>query len=1134
MSNENLINKDQIVDGKNILTDTQHDALLNLLLNGGTGGGGGDALNSEVVHLEGNETIQGIKTFTESPQVPDPINLGDVAKVQTVLDRIQQSSAIRIVGSFGPGNSQLPVTSLPALPNNADANTYGLFPAWVCVVEEANAPLYDVNSDTEWQPLEIAIWASTMGIWLKVPNGEGVYSINGRTDNELILNLKDLADVDDYTIADIGKVLEIYNDNGVARLRPVVPSGGGGGLSVIPTSENLHHPVDGYNDPSKPSQTEGIYFNLDNTGTYAWDIDKLSFVNNPTIDYERIEYIMVMFGTGGDGSGGNAAAWEYKDVTGTWVRAAFHKHYNQEDDAFSGQLVAVPYEHVRMNGQLEVRVIGGLSKDAVRAVIRSVKLVAPPGGNIITLPTGSVVEVVSGQMGASGTFIEAPVALGAPTYIEATTLAHTTSDDYRVWDTETKAYSDDWGQAMSELNDSIVTDTDITELTINGSGHFSVNADEHESTLILNIVIDWQNSLINYSGYVNVGAGPGYHANYLGSQSIGSGTVDISIDKRTGVDALFTTPTIRLNKTTKTIERLPRIGFAGANVVLPLAFDVVNKRRVTAIGSAASYAELSDTDALSTGDAGKGIEIYNAGGVMKLRPTTKFANVNDVVNKAGSQTITGIKTFATSPLVPTTTNPNAAINLQQAQAMAGGTPILGCKRLPEYAGGRGNSMYQDGLSYINTDDEVVVIGANSDERFGNGQTNMEFPGMMIPLPAGVTEKPSKLYITGGNNILVLTEANNVFSSGKNNKNQLGIAGWSGTGNAFNLTKSAITNVKKVVVGDHGCETIGYLKHNGDLHIMGENQYGQCGNGDQIDVTVVGGPVLTNVADCISGGSWNGTNHTQSFLALLNDGSIRHVGYGGDGQSGDGGTVNAHTTWDNPLAAVTSEDIVDIQTCGGDARHTYFALTITGKLYCWGHNDRGVCGTGNSTHVTTPILMASNVAKFWCHGGYPRIFIKYNNGTIQGCGDNGRGKLSVGDTADRNVLTNVIIPAGVNIVEIYGFGGIETDGGTTIAVSDTGYLYSCGYNEHSENSLGFDSAQVTTLTAMICSFNNGRKTLASIDPTDPAICIDYVSSNGGKAFVCSDLYELYGCGQSRWHFFSRNNDRSSYLTKLHIT
>ena len=167
---------------------------------------------------------------------------------------------------------------------------------------------------------------------------------------------------------------------------------------------------------------------------------------------------------------------------------------------------------------------------------------------------------------------------------------------------------------------------------------------------------------------------------------------------------------------------------------------------------------------------------------------------------------------------------------------------------------------------------------------------------------------------------------------------------------------------------------------GILKGMGHNQYGQLGDGTNIDRNV-SVQIDINVT-AISAGSYHS-------LYLKNDGTLRAVGKNEFGQLGNGTTVDSNTSV-----------FVDSNVSKISAGHiSSFYIKTDGSLWGMGNNHNGMLGTGNVSDVYTPVKIADGVCSVYAEE-FHCIFIK-NDATLWAMGYNGYGQLGDGTTKEHH-------------------------------------------------------------------------------------------------------------------------------------
>ncbi|MFO0629301.1 MAG: MopE-related protein, partial [Polyangiales bacterium] len=170
----------------------------------------------------------------------------------------------------------------------------------------------------------------------------------------------------------------------------------------------------------------------------------------------------------------------------------------------------------------------------------------------------------------------------------------------------------------------------------------------------------------------------------------------------------------------------------------------------------------------------------------------------------------------------------------------------------------------------------------------------------------------------------------------------------------------------------------------------------------------------------------GYEHT---CVLLNNRTIRCVGYNGYGQLGDGTTTNR-------TATVAVSGVTTATSVVGGYYHACARLT-DGTARCWGYNGHGEIGDNTATTRVTATVVSglSNVRQL--DAGIYHTCAVLNDGTVRCWGYNGYGQI--GD----NTTTNRLVPTAVsglfNVVQI------SAGGYSTCAVKSNGTVWCWGYN-----------------------------------------------------------------------------------------
>lgn len=132
--------------------------------------------------------------------------------------------------------------------------------------------------------------------------------------------------------------------------------------------------------------------------------------------------------------------------------------------------------------------------------------------------------------------------------------------------------------------------------------------------------------------------------------------------------------------------------------------------------------------------------------------------------------------------------------------------------------------------------------------------------------------------------------------------------------------------------------------NGDVHCWGANSFGQIGDG-----TISPFKGATRV-DELSGNAKEVSTGIAHSCALLGNGTVRCWGANNYGQLGTGNTNNAT----KPVTVAGLPRPAVAMSAGGN--HTCARLDDQ-SIRCWGRNDRGQLGNNSRTNSSTPVVLA---------------------------------------------------------------------------------------------------------------------------------------------------------------------------------
>lgn len=222
-------------------------------------------------------------------------------------------------------------------------------------------------------------------------------------------------------------------------------------------------------------------------------------------------------------------------------------------------------------------------------------------------------------------------------------------------------------------------------------------------------------------------------------------------------------------------------------------------------------------------------------------------------------------------------------------------------------------------------------------------------------------------------------------------------------------------------GSHTC----VIADDGNTYCWGSNTYRQLGDGTQIDRD---GPVRVTALSVQPTAIAAGWNHN---CVITPASGAQCWGLNQFGQLGNGNTNETDVAVDviglsSGVAAIT-----------GGRRHGC-AVTQSGKAKCWGANDYGQLGTGDTTASSIPVTVSgldSGVVAI--AGGDFSTCAILSGGALKCWGRNESGQLGIGTQVDALVPTPVTgLSSGVVNVSIHSYGAC--------AVLQTGALKCWGY------------------------------------------------------------------------------------------
>ena len=257
------------------------------------------------------------------------------------------------------------------------------------------------------------------------------------------------------------------------------------------------------------------------------------------------------------------------------------------------------------------------------------------------------------------------------------------------------------------------------------------------------------------------------------------------------------------------------------------------------------------------------------------------------------------------------------------------------------------------------------------------------------------------------------------------------------------------NVKDIIFGQiHQ----GFLNNKGELRTIGQNHYGQLGNGNCEDTLESFSIPLKNVKSASFGRYHSAALKEDGSLWVWGNNISRRCGlekgdkistpvklldgvktYYIDYDMGDSyairsdGSLWAWGVYSGTAKKMIGSGIVSASFSGNN----HAAVSESGNLYVWGKNESGQLGTGNSSEVTSVKKIASNVKTATMTE--TNLFILKKDGSLYSCGSNECGTVGNGGTA--NVKTPVKVLSSVS--------SIIAGSSRILALTKAGTLYAWG-------------------------------------------------------------------------------------------
>ncbi|NVB38516.1 DUF4215 domain-containing protein [Pseudenhygromyxa sp. WMMC2535] len=315
---------------------------------------------------------------------------------------------------------------------------------------------------------------------------------------------------------------------------------------------------------------------------------------------------------------------------------------------------------------------------------------------------------------------------------------------------------------------------------------------------------------------------------------------------------------------------------------------------------------------------------------------------------------------------------------------------------------------------------------------------------------------------GGQHTCAIFEDGGLRCWGLNDRGQLGYGDVNNRGDDENLAGLAAIGVASAISVEpgarHTCARVG----NGEVRCWGANDSGQLGYGNTLDMVpvlelLVPGEALT-LGGTAAGLAGGGYHNCVSFV----DGGVRCWGANASGQLGYGDVANigddelpnaAGLVSLIPATLPPNTEVVDVELGGSHS----CALLGSGDVLCWGANASGQLGLGNTNPIgddetpNTQLAVSLPGAVKQLALGANHTCALLTTGAVSCWGDNQVGQLGLGNTDN---VGDDEAPTAVGTVELGGNAlTIAAGSNHTCALLENHDVRCWGQNNYSQLGLG---------------------------------------------------------------------------------
>ncbi|MCI5893158.1 MAG: hypothetical protein MRZ66_07145 [Clostridiales bacterium] len=193
----------------------------------------------------------------------------------------------------------------------------------------------------------------------------------------------------------------------------------------------------------------------------------------------------------------------------------------------------------------------------------------------------------------------------------------------------------------------------------------------------------------------------------------------------------------------------------------------------------------------------------------------------------------------------------------------------------------------------------------------------------------------------------------------------------------------------------GARHMVYIDNDNKVRTIGDNSYGQLGNGTNTSSTEFTETAMQWNTDITNFPRKVAAGNATTYLLTTNN-ELYAWGDNSCGQFGNGTKISSNV----PVKIM--DDVVDVEA---GAKHAIIQKS-NGNIYTFGDNTYGQLGVGDTDEYIGAVYIGDMASRIEA-GDYQSYYITKYGQTLYGCGKNNNGQLGIGDTTNRSEFVLVL-------------------------------------------------------------------------------------------------------------------------------